>query len=83
MMMMIILIMMMMLLKVTGCDLKVLGLTVFSYCSFVQKLLKQQIEKASREALPFTNPEILREIEYLIKHRSVNCLTIKYSRYVN
>jgi len=56
-------------LKLTGCEIKFLGIKMFSVCGLIEKVVKQQIEKVTEESFPLRAGPFLREIERAIKMR--------------
>ena len=54
-------------LKLTGCEIKFLGIKMFSVCGLIEKVVKKQIEKVTESSFPLRGGPFLREIERAIK----------------
>jgi len=63
-------------LKISNCNLKVMGLTLFSYCGLLEKLLYDEAREAAKRSLPFSSPRVLRQIEKAIMKRVGNEIAI-------
>ena len=54
---------------IDNCEVRVLGLKVFSFCGIVKKTVKQQVEKSARSFNAFNTPRILKRIEEMLRYR--------------
>lgn len=54
-------------LKVTGCEVKVMGLTMFSFCGLIEKFILNTVRKTIGNNFPLSNPQLFRELEYALK----------------
>ena len=52
--------------KLQNCDVKFLGLKLFSYCGLIEKTVKESAEKYVRKFNVFKLPKILNRIEELL-----------------
>ena len=55
--------------KLENCDVKFLGLSLFSYCGLVEKAIKESAEKFARKFNVFTMPKLLDRIENLLRYK--------------
>ena len=51
------------------CEVRVLGLKVFSFCGIVKSKVKQEVEKSARSFNAFNTPRILKRIEEMLRYR--------------
>ena len=51
------------------CEVRILGLKVFSFCGIIKKVVKKQIEKSARSFNAFNTPRLLRRIEEMLRYR--------------
>ena len=56
-------------LGVNNCDLKFLGIKVFSACGLIQKTIKDSIQQITRDLSEFQAPKLLHEIERMLRYR--------------
>ena len=56
-------------LGVNNCDLKFLGIKVFSACGLIQKTIKDSLQKMARDLSEFQAPKLLNEIERMLRYR--------------
>lgn len=54
---------------VQNCDLKILGLKVFSFCKLIRRMLKMETERLARKFNALTGPRILKHIENMLHYR--------------
>jgi hypothetical protein len=54
---------------IDNCDLKFLGIKVFSACGLIQKTIKDSIQKLTRDLSEFQAPKMLHEIERILRYR--------------
>ena len=55
--------------NIDKCEVRILGLKVFSFCGIVRKQIKQQIERSARSFNAFNTPRLLRRIEEMLRYR--------------
>jgi len=63
-------------LRISNCNLKVMGLTLFSYCGLLERLLHDEAREAAKSSLPFSSPRVLRQVERTIMKRAGNEISI-------
>lgn len=51
------------------CEVRILGLKVFSFCGIIKKKVKEQIEKSARSFNAFNTPKLLKRIEEMLRYR--------------
>ena len=56
-------------LKLKGCEIKFLGIKMFSVCGLIEKVVRKQIEKVTENTFPLRAGPFLRDIERAIKLR--------------
>ena len=54
---------------IDNCEIRLLGLKVFSFCGIVKKTVKRQIEKQARSFNAFNTPRLLKRIEDMLRYR--------------
>ena len=54
---------------IDNCEIRLLGLKVFSFCGIVKKTVKRQIEKQARTFNAFNTPRLLKRIEDMLRYR--------------
>ena len=54
---------------IDNCEIRLLGLKVFSFCGIVKKTVKRQIEKQARSFNAFNTPRLLKKIEDMLRYR--------------
>lgn len=57
-------------LSLSGCHVDVLGVSVFSYCNILQKVILGQGRQALKQALPLSSARAMRQIERAVYRRS-------------
>ena len=62
--------------KMKGCQFKILGIKMFSMCGLLEKLVRKQVEKATRNRFPLRPTGLLRDIEKAIRMRLGNEVAI-------
>ena len=55
--------------KLENCDVKFLGLSLFSYCGLVEKTIKEGAEKFARKFNVFTMPKLLARVENMLRYK--------------
>jgi len=56
-------------LKLSGCELKLLGFKMFSHCDLLEGLIRRQMEKMMQDTFPLRDPELLYKLQKMIKRR--------------
>jgi len=56
-------------LKLSGCELKLLGFKMFSHCDLLESLIRRQMEKLMRDTFPLHDRELLYKLQKMIKQR--------------
>ena len=62
--------------KMKGCQFKVFGIKMFSMCGLLEKLVRKQVEKATRNQFPLRPTSLLRDMEKAIRMRLGNEVAI-------
>ena len=55
--------------RLKNCDVKFMGLRLFSYCGLIEKTVKESAQKFVRKFNVFTLPKIVQRIEDILRHR--------------
>ncbi|XP_023321023.1 uncharacterized protein LOC111695815 [Eurytemora carolleeae] len=63
-------------LKISNCHLKIMGVTLFSYCGLIERLLWSELRGASKKSLPFSSAKVLRQVEKALMSRIGNEMVI-------
>jgi len=56
-------------LKLSGCELQLLGFKMFSHCDLLESLIRRQMDKMLRDTFPLHDRELLYKLENMIKAR--------------
>jgi len=56
-------------LKLSGCEIKLLGLNLFSYCGFIENLVRREIDSRIKDSFPLSATPILNQLNSAIKKR--------------
>jgi len=62
--------------KMKGCQFKIFGIKMFSMCGLLEKLVRKQVEKATRNQFPLRPTSLLRDMEKAIRMRLGNEVAI-------
>ena len=55
--------------NIDKCEVRILGLKVFSFCGIVKKTVKEQIERSARNFNAFNTPRLLKRVEEMLRYR--------------